>query len=950
MKKLIYFFLLLISATSFAQPYASRPGNAQQLIIRDDGWQFPNYFGLPVRDSANWYPGYSNTLWIKKGDTTLKFTDPKTGLTSTLPDSAKVAQTRDSAKRYTDFVTVGIASGFKGSVTPVDSPTLNGIYTPSVNGTYTKMGGYVITLDSGYVYITKNGSIYTKTVIPINLSGYALNGGSTKTLKQVDDSLKAVYGYKSSIRQLNIFDKSIAVDGRVLQAGTGANVPNTGGQWSSFQTLDATKTYIANLSYTGTATPRIWYYDARKTAISFQDFTSSGSKVLVIPDQAMFWAITTKASSVVWQNKDSLLIEEYGSPTGTYPSSYSAFNTTGTGKVLYAGDEVLKKDQTPPVQYVASKDVGGVAYVYDTTAPVFTTRQLNIFDKSKEVTGFYIDAVTGGAIANATGSWSGFQLIPDTTVPYYFSGLSFSVVNNIKIWYYNYKKVPIGSQTFISGDVPKMIIPSKAAYFAFTLSRDAATWQDKNVLMIEQWGTTDGHYPTSSYSSFGTIGNGKRDKRLSNYFDYRYDNLADRLPPIPPNPSGTVSIDISPNQFSGTDIQKIRQAVALASISSNSQRRVVIGYNDSLNRPLWLIDSAILVPANVTIIVRDTKIKNSDISRDNWFRSANVGLGKFNPVTPQANVKILGEGMAVLEGADNPRSTGDYAKTISLSPTGNQTYGSDAGVSGQTQTGDWRNIGILMGNVNNVEIAGLTIVEPHCWGMSFEYCTGIKVHDITIKTSGTISVGGVSKRTRNKDGIDLRAGCQNYEVYNINATTDDDIVAQTGIIDGAFTGGAYGYTLVMGGVARGSGLDDIAYGNVHDIKGTSAENMVRFLNGTGVNSHDHQVRNILDNSPKGAAKRAAAAVVVGSTSVSNTLGSTYNFIIDNVISRAGDTTTTGGTIDIIGTLSEAIINNVIRTDNPGCTGCPNGGVISYPTNPALYRNINTTNIYNYTAP
>ena len=78
-------------------------------------------------------------------------------------------------------------------------------------------------------------------------------------------------------------------------------------------------------------------------------------------------------------------------------------------------------------------------------------------------------------------------------------------------------------------------------------------------------------------------------------------------------------------------------------------------------RDWWLIDRAILIPENTTVILQNCKIKLSDRCRDNFFRTANCGLGIEDP-KPIKNVHLRGEGFCVLEGADHPRATGDSSK------------------------------------------------------------------------------------------------------------------------------------------------------------------------------------------------------------------------------------------------------------------------------------------------
>ncbi|MBP5182196.1 MAG: hypothetical protein J6331_04115, partial [Lentisphaeria bacterium] len=44
-------------------------------------------------------------------------------------------------------------------------------------------------------------------------------------------------------------------------------------------------------------------------------------------------------------------------------------------------------------------------------------------------------------------------------------------------------------------------------------------------------------------------------------------------------------------------------------------------------RDFWLLDRAILLPENTTVVLENCKLKLSDTCRDNFFRSANCGLG-----------------------------------------------------------------------------------------------------------------------------------------------------------------------------------------------------------------------------------------------------------------------------------------------------------------------------------
>ena len=179
-----------------------------------------------------------------------------------------------------------------------------------------------------------------------------------------------------------------------------------------------------------------------------------------------------------------------------------------------------------------------------------------------------------------------------------------------------------------------------------------------------------------------------------------------------------------PNDYRGTDSERIARAVEAASANGGIVRIGPRKPDDESDRVYWLLDSAILLPENTTLILENCVLKLSDACRDNFIRSANCGLG-IAKVEPIENVHIVGIGNARLIGADRPRATGDSGKTL-----GERTYGTDAGKPNESQKGDWRNIGILLANVRNFSIENLCVERAHAWSVSLEKCSFGKVRDL----------------------------------------------------------------------------------------------------------------------------------------------------------------------------------------------------------------------------
>ncbi|WP_339709866.1 glycosyl hydrolase family 28 protein [uncultured Kriegella sp.] len=240
------------------------------------------------------------------------------------------------------------------------------------------------------------------------------------------------------------------------------------------------------------------------------------------------------------------------------------------------------------------------------------------------------------------------------------------------------------------------------------------------------------------------------------------------------------ALQINPNQFEGTDVQRIQAAIDAANGTTNS---IVIPARNANGTNLWLLDSAILVPSNMTILLDNCTLQLSNNCRDNMFRSSNVGFGITDPMWNR-NIHIIGIGDAYLKGATNPRATGDGHRQLTLDPetekkAGNWrvSYGSDTGKEGIKQKGDWRNIMILMGYVDGFKLKNVTIEKPHAWAVSFERTSNAEISNIRFDCPEKQIVNGKEVFVANRDGIDLRHGCKNFRIDNISGVTGDDFIA-----------------------------------------------------------------------------------------------------------------------------------------------------------------------------
>lgn len=351
---------------------------------------------------------------------------------------------------------------------------------------------------------------------------------------------------------------------------------------------------------------------------------------------------------------------------------------------------------------------------------------------------------------------------------------------------------------------------------------------------------------------------------------------------------------------------------------------------------IWLLDEAITLPENTTVILRNVRLKLSDRCRDNFFRSANCGLGIKDPA-PVKNIHIKGEGLCILEGADHPRATGDSSKllhapcphfpedvcrladwipdecrtvdTLKFSDIHDHSYGTDAGKAGESQYGDWRGIGILLANVTDFSISGLRIKDPHCWAISLEACANGRIERIAFDARMHKEIDGVAMNMENQDGIDIRNGCHHIIISDITGRTGDDVIALTAIANPNYKpGGSLRTTHVMHNdwTRREADIHDII------IRDVIAESyfccLVRLLPvGT-------KIYNVVIDGVIGTSKNVAGytAILLGEGGYGEMLpDSMRNITVSNVICNSERA------VDINGYMTDSVITNVINK-NPNC--------------------------------
>jgi hypothetical protein len=388
---------------------------------------------------------------------------------------------------------------------------------------------------------------------------------------------------------------------------------------------------------------------------------------------------------------------------------------------------------------------------------------------------------------------------------------------------------------------------------------------------------------------------------------------------------------VSPNNFTGTDTSKIQQAVNYA---NTNNLQVLIPKKDSSNTP-WDIESAILLKSNTTIIIDGAILKLTDTSRDNMFRTENCGLGITGSFTILENIHIKGLNGAKCKGADNPRATGDNGKTLAITgeSTFSKSYGTDAGVSGQTQTGDWRNYMFLFAYTNNYSIEGIEFINAHAYSVSSERCSFGRFKTLKVQAPLVRTIAGGTHYVKNTTLLDFRFGCNNMIVQDITGFSEDDALAVV-MSTASETAGLYGTYQVTGNVYGGT-TDNVHDFIFKDIAVSCNNNHIRLFNYAGTKLYNISIQNVTDkntsNMSIGCVVRIGDSLYGGASA----LGETYNINIYNVVNN-----TMPYAINIGGSLSESQIcnindNSTINTNYP----------ISVNNNGT--RNVQLNNIFKY---
>lgn len=319
--------------------------------------------------------------------------------------------------------------------------------------------------------------------------------------------------------------------------------------------------------------------------------------------------------------------------------------------------------------------------------------------------------------------------------------------------------------------------------------------------------------------------------------------------PIASSTAGTLAkvnslennVGINPALGAGTtDSDLIDLAITEALTGS---RIVQIPPESPISGDMWLLDRAIEVPTNFTLILNNCYLKLKPGVNDNIIRTANV-----SDLSLAQNINVIGLGSATVDGN---------------------------GINQTTDETIYQRIGVLFFNVNGFEVRGFKVKDTHGWGMSFESgCHAGEISYIKIDQDGAVI---------NQDGIDIRDGCYDIKIDNISGTADDDCIALTALGNNIMQ--------VVNDGSKGMDIHDISISNIHMKSGYC--NIIDLICNDGRKTYNITINDVYDTSDKFHAMSVYGAVInIGNYDFAGyglirpaEDGELHNIKIDNVSGR-----------------------------------------------------------------
>ncbi len=204
-----------------------------------------------------------------------------------------------------------------------------------------------------------------------------------------------------------------------------------------------------------------------------------------------------------------------------------------------------------------------------------------------------------------------------------------------------------------------------------------------------------------------------------------------------------------------SDSKTIQNAIDYA--EENGFDEVIIpAWNERTGERIWNIDTCILLPSNMTILLKDCHLRLVDGVISNVFRNRNAWTPLGNTLEgEQHHIRIIGQGHALIDGG-KPNGLCEQLHRDFPKEYPHMCV----------------NLLIFLHNVRHFEVKGIQFIDSRWWATCFMFCRWGHISELDFRMYGTLE---------NQDGVDLRIGCEYITIENITGITGDDTVALTGL-------------------------------------------------------------------------------------------------------------------------------------------------------------------------
>jgi len=205
--------------------------------------------------------------------------------------------------------------------------------------------------------------------------------------------------------------------------------------------------------------------------------------------------------------------------------------------------------------------------------------------------------------------------------------------------------------------------------------------------------------------------------------------------------------------WGATDSETIQNAVDHAH-KTGANSVTVPRFNARTGKCVWSMESAIILPSDMEIVLDNCHLRQADGAMDNIFRNFRDPETEGHTMAEQSrNIVIRGVGNAVLDGGLHNGLTEKTAKLEGMPHISHNSM-------------------ILFYNLRDFVIENVELRDHRYWAIQLVHTERGRLSDLMI--SGDC-------HCPNQDGIDLRIGCSNLLIERIFGQTGDDVIALSAI-------------------------------------------------------------------------------------------------------------------------------------------------------------------------